>query len=105
VRSLLGPIRRALGAGTVNPDLLSAAERLQYEVYLRRREGNDAIRAMASAGAEIKKIVRRTGRKLVRAMPRSAEDEVFRSHADSLAPWPVPLEVAWSGACRNGAEL
>jgi transposase len=107
VRSVLGPIRRALGAGVIDPDLLSAAERLQYEGYLRRREENDAIRAMTGAGAAIKEIVRRTGRsrKLVRAVLRNAEDEVFRSRASSLAPWLVPLEAAWSGGCRNGAEL
>ena len=107
VRSVLGPIRRALGAGTIDPGLLSAAERLQYEGHLRRREENDAIRAMAGAGAGIKEIVRRTGRsrKLVRAVLRNAEDEAFRSRTSSLAPWLVPLEAAWSGGCRNGAEL
>jgi transposase len=104
---VLGPIRRALNAGVIDPDLLSAAERLQYESYLRRREENDAIRAIAGAGAAIKEIVRRTGRsrKLVRAVLRNAEDEVFRNRASSLAPWLVPLEAAWSGGCRNGAEL
>ena len=107
VRSVLGPIRQALGAGSVNPDLLSAAERLQYQGYLRRLEDNNAIRAMAGAGAAIKEIVRRTGRsrKLVRAVLRNAEDEVFRGRASSLAPWLVPLEAAWPGGCRNGAEL
>ncbi len=107
VRSALGQIRRALGSATIDPGLLSAAERLQYEGYLRRREENDAIRAMAGGGAAIKEIVRRTGRsrKLVRAVLRNAEDEVFRSRAGSLAPWLAPLEAAWSGGCRNGAEL
>jgi transposase len=73
VRSVLGPIQRALGTGAVNPDLLSAAERLQYEGYRRRHEENDAIRVMAGAGAAIKEIVRRTGRsrKLVRAVLRN----------------------------------
>ena len=54
VRSVMGTIRRALGSGAVDPDLLSAAERLQYEGYLRRREENDAIHAMAGGGAAIK---------------------------------------------------
>jgi transposase len=107
VRSLLGPIRRALGAGAIDPSLLSAAERLQYEGYLRRCEENDAIRAMAGAGAAIKEIARRTGRsrKLVRGVLRNAEDEVFRSRASSLAPWLVTLASFWSDGCRNGAEL
>ena len=62
---------------------------------------------MAGAGTAIKEIVGRTGRsrKLVRAVLRNAEDEVFRSRAGSLAPWLVTLEAAWSGGCRNGAEL
>jgi hypothetical protein len=62
---------------------------------------------MASADAGIKEIGRRTDRscKLVRAALRNAEDEVFRGCASSLAPWLVPLEAAWSGGCRNGAEL
>lgn len=51
---------------------------------------------MASADAGIKEIGRRTDRscKLVRAALRSAEDEVFRGCASSLAPWLVPLEAA-----------
>lgn len=91
----------------IDPGLLSAAERLQYDGYLRRREENGAIRAMAGAGTGIKEIVRRTGRsrKLVRAVLRNAEDEVFRSRAGSLAPWLAALEAAWAGGCRNGAEL
>jgi transposase len=107
VRSVLGPIRRALGTGAVNPDLLSAAERLQYEGYRRRHEENAAIRAMAGAGAAIKEIVRRTGRsrKLVRAVLRNTEDEVFRSRTSSVAPWLVALDAAWAEGCRNGAEL
>jgi transposase len=107
VRSVLGPIRRALDAGPINPDLLSAAERLQYRGHLRRRDESNAIRVMAGAGAAIKEIVRRTGRsrKLVRAVLRNTEDDVFRSRASSLAPWLIQLEAAWSGGCRSGAEL
>jgi transposase len=89
VRSVLGPIRRALGTGTADPDLLSAAERLQYDGTLRRREDSRTIRAMARDGISIKGIVRRTSRsrKLVQAVLRNAEDEVFRSRANSLEPW------------------
>ncbi|WP_424140776.1 ISL3 family transposase [Roseomonas chloroacetimidivorans] len=107
VRSVLGPIRRALGACTIDPELLSAAERLQYDVYLRRCEESRTIRAMARDGTSIKGIVRRTGRsrKLVRAVLRNTEDEVFRSRANSLEPWLASLEAAWAGGCRNGAEL
>jgi transposase len=94
VRSEMGPSRRALGAGVVDPAPLSAAERLQHEGYLRRREENSAIRALANAGTAIKEIARRTrrSRKLVRAALRNADDEVFRSRHSSLAPWFVALE-------------
>lgn len=107
VRGALRSIRRALGAGTVGPEVLSAAERLQYEGYLRRRDDNAAIRAMAQAGVAIKQISRRTGRsrKLVRAVLRNIEDEVFRSRTSSLAPWLTTLDTAWTEGCRNGAEL
>ena len=107
VRSVLGPIRRALSGGTINPDLLSAAEHLQYEGYLRRKEANDAIRALAAAGTPIKEIVRRTGRsrKLVRATLRNRVDEVFRSRTSSLDPWLMRLEAMWEAGCRNAAEL
>jgi transposase len=107
VRGVLGPIRRALGGGKINPNLLSAAERLQYEGYLRRREANEAIRALAATDTPIKEIMRRTGRsrKLVRAVLRGREDEVFRSRTSSLAPWLPRLEAMWEGDGRNAAEL
>ena len=35
VRKSMRPIRAAIGATTVNPELLTSAERLQYEGYLR----------------------------------------------------------------------
>ncbi len=47
VRRSMTPIRRALGAGTVNPELLTAAERLQHEGFLRREEINAAVRALS----------------------------------------------------------
>ena len=107
VRGALGSIRQALSCGAINPGLLSAAERLQYECYRRREETYDTIRAMATAGTPIKEIVRRTGhsRKLVRAVLRNREDEVFRSRASSLEPWLPRLEEMWETGCRNAAEL
>ena len=39
-----------IGAATINPDLLTAAERLQYEGYLRREETNTSILALAKNG-------------------------------------------------------
>ncbi len=40
-------IRGAIGAGTINPDLLTAAERIQYEGFLRREEANASILELA----------------------------------------------------------
>src|SRR6201995_3899971 len=45
VRKTMRQIRAAVGATTINPELLTAAERLQYEGYQRREEVNDAILA------------------------------------------------------------
>ena len=107
VRDASRPIRHALGCGSLDPGLLSAAERLQHEGYLRRREANEAIRAMAAAGTSIKQIVRCCGRsrKLVRDVLRHREDEVFRSRTSSLGPWLLVLEAMWEEGCRNAAAL
>jgi transposase len=66
------PIRAAIGETTINPELLTCAERLQYEGYLRREEINSAILALARDGVAIKQIVRKTGhsRGLVRQVLR-----------------------------------
>ena len=107
VRKSMRPIRTAIGATTINPELLTCAERLQYEGYLRREEANAAILALAKEGAPIKQIVRRTGhsRKLVRQVIRGERTDVFRvrqSSLDAHLPW---LDAQWGAGCRNGAEL
>ena len=43
VRKSMRSIREAIGAMTVTPGLLTCAEKLQYEGYLRREETNAAI--------------------------------------------------------------
>lgn len=60
VRKSMRQIRSAIGAATINPDLLTAAERIQYEGYVRREEANAAILGLAQKGGTIKEIVRRT---------------------------------------------
>ncbi len=54
-------IRTGLGVTTADPDLLTAADKLQYEGYLRREDVNAAVQELAKASVTIKEIVRRTG--------------------------------------------
>ena len=44
-------IRKAIGAQTLDPKLLTAAERLQYEGFQRRQETNRMVRRMADDGS------------------------------------------------------
>src|SRR5271166_1734073 len=47
VRKSMRQIRSAIGAATINPALLTAAERIQYDGYLHREETNTAILGLA----------------------------------------------------------
>jgi transposase len=107
VRKSMRQIRGAIGAATINPQLLTAAERLQYEGYLRREETDAVILELAGKGVAIKEIVRRTGhsRGLVRRVLRGQHSDVFRVRESSLElylPW---LEERWATGQRNGAAL
>lgn len=82
VRKSMRLIRAAIGAATtINPELLTSAERLQYDGYVRREEMSTAILKLADEGIAIKQIVRLTGhsRKLVRQVIRGQPNEIFRS--------------------------
>ncbi|BBB96598.1 hypothetical protein M2192_007689 [Bradyrhizobium elkanii USDA 61] len=46
-------MRAVIGATTIDPKLLTAAERLQYEGYLRREETNAAILTLSKNGIPI----------------------------------------------------
>jgi transposase len=107
VRKSMRQIRTVIGATTIDPKLLTAVERLQYEGYLRREETNAAILALSKNGIPIKQIVRQTGhsRKLVRQVIRGERNDVFRTRQSSLdlhLPW---LDDQWASGGRNGAEL
>lgn len=107
VQRSMPAIRKAIGAKTLDPKLLTAAEKLQYEGFRRRQQTNRMVREMADEGVPIKRIVRSTGlsRKLVRQIVRGEREDVFRIRESSLTPWLPQLEREWSGGCRNGAEL
>lgn len=107
VRTSMRQIRSAMGAVTVDAALLTAAEKIQYEGYLRREEANAAILQLRADGMPIKEIVRRTGhsRGLVRKVVRGQGTDLFRTRESSLEvhlPW---LEEQWAAGSRNGAEL
>ena len=100
-------IRNAIGAATINPELLTATERIQYEGYLRREETNAAILELSKGGATIKQIVRSTGfsRGLVRKVLRGQRTDVFRIREGSLEPYLPWLDAQWSAGVHNGAGL
>lgn len=105
-RSMRG-IRTSIGAMTINPSLLTSAERLRYQGYLRRQDAQDAIAALVSNKVPLKEIVRRTGhsRNFVRQISRGGGTDVFRTRLSMLDGYLPFLEVQWTGGCRNGAEL
>ena len=107
VRRSMRQVREVVGAATINPELLTAAERLQYEGYLRREEANVAIRALVGVGVPIRQICRRMGysRKVVRSVVRGERTDVFRVRQSSLEPYLPWLDAQWDAGARNAAEL
>ena len=106
-RGSMRQIRAKLEIAAIDPELLTAAERLQYEGYLRREDVNASVLALRNAGVAIKEIVRRTGhsRGTVRRVLRGERSEVFRSRESSLdlyLPW---LDARWKAGQRCGAAL
>ena len=107
VRKSMRPIRASIGATTINPELLTCAERLQYEGYLRREEISATILALGAGGAAIKQVVRLTGhsRQVVRHVLRGEYGDVFRTRQSSLDAYLARLDDQWAHGCRNSAEL
>jgi len=107
VRQSMRRIRNALTSTAIDPALLSCAERLQYEGFLRRQDDSQVIKQLANAGQSIKAITRQTGRsrKLVRGVLRGGDSDIFRSREHMLEPYFAKLDADWRGGCRNGAAL
>jgi transposase len=107
VRKSMRQIRGAIGAATINPDLLTAAGRIQYEGYLPRGKANAVILRLAKDRVTIKEIVSRTGhsRGLVRKVLRGQRSDVFRVRESSLELHLQSLDEQWASGQRNGTEL
>jgi transposase len=107
VRRSMRGIRTAIGATTINPALLTSAERLRYQGYLRRQDTHGAIAALVSNKVPLKEIVRWTGhsRNFVRQISHGGGTDVFRTRLRTLDSHLPFLETQWTGGCRNGAEL
>ena len=100
-------IRQAVGSDVVDPKLLTYAERLQYEGYLRRQETNEAVKELSMKGTSIRQIVRQTGhsRKVVRDVLRGQRFDVFRTRPSSLNSWLPWLYTRWDEGARNASAL
>jgi transposase len=107
VRRNMPMIRRTVGVADLDPALLTAAERPQYNGFQRRQQTNEIVRRMANDGVPIKRIIRVTGlsRGLVRRIVRGERDDVFRARQNSLTPWLPRLERDWADGYRNATEL
>ena len=58
VHKVMPAIRKVLGSTVIDPALLTAAERLQYEGFQRRKLTNQVVRRRVHDGMPIKRIVR-----------------------------------------------
>ena len=92
VRRSMNRIRTAIGATTINPELLTCAEKLRYQGYLRRQDSHAVITALVRDGVSLKEIVRRTGhsRNLVRQIAAAA-----------VGICSALVKAPWTGICRS----
>lgn len=107
VRRSMRQVREIISAVALDPALLTAAERIQYEGYLRREEADAAIRALAEAGVPIRRIGQRLGhsRKVVSAVLRGERTDIFRVRQSSLEAYLPWLDAQWDAGSRNTTEI
>lgn len=107
VRKSMALIRSAIGMAVIDPALLTYAERVQYEGYLRRKAANGSILTLVRDGVPIKQIAKRTGysRKVVRNAARGLTSDIFRTRTGCLEAYLPRLEAEWDAGRRNGTEL
>jgi transposase len=107
VRKSMREIRGVIGATAIHPELLTCAERIQYDGYLQREETNAAILALSKSGLPIKRIASQTGyaRQTIRRVLRGERSDVFRVRQSSLERYLPWLGDQWTGGCRNAASL
>lgn len=100
-------VRQAVGSNVDDAKLLTYAEKLQYEGYLRRQETNKAVLELSKKETSIRQIVRQTGhsRKLVCDVLRRKRLNVFRTRPNSLDSWLPWLNSRWEGGARNASAL
>ena len=91
-RSCMRQIRAELGAVTVDPDLLTAAEKLQYEGYMRREDVNAAVMELAKAGVTIRRSY---------AVPATAAAWSGASCAASVATCSCPATARLNATCHG----
>lgn len=106
LRKSMRAICTAIGATTINPTLLTCAERPQYENSLGREDVNSTTTKLASDGVPIKEIVRQSGysRGTVRQIIRGQRTDVFRVRQSSLEAYLPLLDQLWGSGQHNGAE-
>lgn len=108
VRSELPRLRKVLlPNASLDPEMLSKAERIQWDAAVIRESVNAKVLALATQGVPLKVMARTTGlsRQTIRKIVRGQRHDVFRTRQSALDPWRVRLEAEWDGGCRVGAEL
>jgi transposase len=107
VRQNMHAIRKSSATDSIDPELLSCAERKRWESFQHRKKTVDAVLQLVERGTPLKQITRRLSlaRQTVRRIARGGGMEVFRSRVSILEPHAETLDALWTGGCRNGAEL